>query len=174
VSSEATPSAGAALFQELLWVHRMVRRDLERVRELATAAANGDASSAEIRDEVEALKTNGPLWKLKVNCLRYCAFVHSHHNAEDVMLFPALRAANPDLDPIVDRLEADHRRVSDLLDTVEASAGDLNDNAGNDARERVATALDELAEHLLEHLDFEEESVAETMRSPAFGTRPMG
>ena len=162
---------GAALYDELLWVHRMVRRDLERVRELAVAA-NGDASPAEIRVGIDELKTNGPLWKLKVNCLRYCAFVHSHHNAEDVMLFPALRAANPDLGPIVDRLEADHRRVSDLLDAVEASAGELNDHAENDARARVAGALDDLARHLLEHLDFEEENVAETMRSVAFGDFP--
>jgi hypothetical protein len=32
-------------------------------------------------------------------------------------------------------------------------------------RSRVATALDELADHLLEHFEFEEENVAETMRS---------
>jgi hypothetical protein len=76
-----------SLFDELLWVHRMIRRDLETVRKLV-AGANGDAPAAEIRDGIEDLKTNGPLWKLKVNCLRYCAFVHSHHNAEDALLFP--------------------------------------------------------------------------------------
>jgi Hemerythrin HHE cation binding domain len=154
-----------SLFDELLWVHRMIRRDLERVRELAAGAANGDASAATIRDGIQDLKTNGPLWKLKVNCLRYCSFVHSHHNAEDALLFPALRAANPDLGPVVDRLEADHRRVSDLLDEVEGSAGVLNDHVEDDGRERVAKALEELADHLLEHLEFEEENVAETMRS---------
>lgn len=158
-------STSATLFDELLWVHGTVRRDLERVRELAAAATNGQASTAEVRDGIAELRTNGPLWKLKVNCLHYCGFVHSHHNAEDAMLFPALRAANPDLDPIVDRLEAEHRRVSDLLDEVEAAAGELSDVTGADAdRARVAGALDELADHLLEHLKFEEENVAETMR----------
>jgi hypothetical protein len=58
------------------------------------------------------------LWRLKVSCLRYCSHVHAHHGAEDVLLFPALRAADPTIGPVVDRLEADHVRVSDLLDVV--------------------------------------------------------
>lgn len=158
-------SSGGTLFDELLWVHGMVRKDLQRVRELAAAAANGDASTAEVRDGIAELETNGPLWRLKVNCLHYCSFVHSHHNAEDAMLFPALRAANPDLGPIVDRLETEHRWVSHLLDEVEEAARELSDVSGADAdRARVADALDDLAEHLLDHLQFEEESVAETMR----------
>jgi len=154
-----------SLFDELLWVHGMIRRDLEAVRELAAAAADGTASATDVRDGVDALRTNGPLWKLKVNCLRYCAFVHSHHNAEDAMLFPTLRARNPELGPIVDRLEADHRQVSDLLDEVEVAADALRGEIADHQRSRVATALDKLADHLLEHLEFEEENVAETMRS---------
>lgn len=153
-----------SLFDELLWVHRMVRRDLDKVRGIA-AAVNGDASSGEIRDGVEALKTNGPLWKLKVNCLHYCAFVHGHHNAEDAMLFPRLRASNPELDSVLDRLEADHRKVSDLLDEVEGAANDLRGEIAAAQRARLAGALEELARHLLEHLDFEEESLAEAMRA---------
>ena len=156
---------GDALFQELQWVHRMIRRDLGTVRDLATATANGDASPSEVREGIDALKTDGPLWKLRINCLRYCRFVHSHHNAEDAMLFPALRAANPELGPVVDRLEADHRRVSDLLDAVEDSAGALAEKAGGEQRQAVAAALDDLADDLLEHLEFEEENVAETMTS---------
>lgn len=154
-----------SLFDELLAVHGMIRRDLETVRELAAATANGDASAAEVRDRVETLRTNGPLWKLKVNCLRYCSFVHGHHNAEDALLFPRLRASNPELESIVDRLEADHRKVSDLLDEVEASAGALQGEINGAQRARVAGALDELADHLLVHLEFEEEKVADAMRA---------
>jgi Hemerythrin HHE cation binding domain len=154
-----------SLFDELLAVHAMIRRDLKTVRELAAATVNGDASAADVRDGVETLKTNGPLWRLKVNCLRYCALVHGHHNAEDALLFPRLRASNPELEKVVDRLEADHRKVSDLLDDVEAAAGALRGEINGDQRTRIASALDELAEHLLEHLEFEEESVAEAMRA---------
>jgi hemerythrin superfamily protein len=158
------PAAGEALYEELLWVHSMVRRDLETVRKLAAAVTNGRPAE-EIQAELDELKTNGTLWKLKVNCLNYCGFVHAHHNAEDRMLFPALRQANPELGPIVDRLEADHRTVSLLLDDVEAAARELSAEAEAKIRASVSEALEALSGHLLEHLDFEEESVAETMRS---------
>lgn len=157
-------STNGSFFDELLWVHGAIRRDLVTVRELAAATSNGKPAD-EVRAELDTLKTNGPLWKLKVNCLYYCRFVHAHHGAEDAKLFPALRAANPDLGPVVDRLEADHRRVSDLLDEVEEAADDLSAEAEAKTRARVASGLDELADHLLEHLAFEEESVEETMRS---------
>ena len=110
------------------------------------------------------LKTTGPLWQLKVNCLRYCRFVHAHHGAEDVLLFPALRAVDPSIGPVVDRLEADHARVSDLLDVVEAAARELTDTDGGDARRRVIEGLQDLHGHLLEHLDYEERNAGPTIR----------
>ena len=110
---------------------------------------------AELEAELRELETGGPLWQLKAGCLRYCRFVHLHHNLEDAMLFPALRDADPTIGPVVDRLEADHRRVSDLLDTVEAAAARLTASE-EDARADVVLALDELHAHLLEHLDYEE------------------
>jgi hemerythrin-like domain-containing protein len=92
-----------------------------------------------------------------VNCLHYCRFVHGHHRLEDVALFPALRRADPDLGPVVDRLEGDHRRVAEQLDELEAAV------AGDD-RDRVVLALDELAAHLLAHLELEEESIGPALR----------
>jgi hypothetical protein len=69
---------GRALFEELLWVHRMVRRDLETVRRLADECLEGRPAE-ELAGEIRKLEANGPLWRLKVNCLRCCRFVHSHH-----------------------------------------------------------------------------------------------
>jgi hemerythrin-like domain-containing protein len=141
----------------------MIRRDLETVRRLAVEVGEG-LSAEELRDALDDLQANGPLWQLKVNCLRYCRFVHSHHGAEDVLLFPVLRRANPGLAPVVDKLEADHRRVSGLLDDVERAAAALTDSEGDDARSRVTLSLDLLAEQLLVHLDFEERNAGPTLR----------
>jgi len=119
---------------------------------------------AELEAELRELKTGGPLWQLKVGCLRYCRFVHLHHNLEDAMLFPALREADPAIGPVVDRLEADHRRVSDLLDAVEAAAARLTADE-QDARADVVLALDELHGHLLEHLEYEELRAGPVLRT---------
>jgi hypothetical protein len=154
---------GRAMFQELLWVHSAIRRDLEIVEQLAADVREGLPGEA-VEDALAELKTNGPLWRLKVNCLRYCRFVHAHHGAEDVLLFPALRAADTSIGPVVDRLEADHRRVSDLLNVVEAAARALTETDHDDARRRVIGGLHDLHVHLLEHLDYEELQAGPTIR----------
>jgi hypothetical protein len=154
---------GKAMFEELLWVHSAIRRDLQILQQLA-ADVGGGLSGREVQDALRELKSTGPLWQLRVNCLRYCRFVHAHHGAEDVLLFPALRAANPTIGSVVDRLEADHARVSDLLDAVEAAAAALRDAADGDARRRLIDGLGELRAHLLEHLDYEELRAGPTLR----------
>lgn len=154
---------GRALFQELLWVHRAIRRDLDTVRRLAAEVTNG-LPVEQLNAELSELQTNGPLWQLKINCLRYCRFVHLHHNAEDVLLFPRLRETDPGIAPVVDKLEADHRRVSDDLDEVEAAAAQLTNGDSETARRRVADGLNVLAGNLLEHLDFEEREAGPTLR----------
>jgi hypothetical protein len=154
---------GRALFVELLWVHSIIRRDLKIVERLAADVGEGLPGEA-VQDALGELKAGGPLWQLKVNCLRYCGHVHAHHGAEDVLLFPALRAADPSISPVVDRLEADHARVSDLLDVVEAAARALTDTDGADARRRVIDGLRDLHVQLLEHLDYEERHAGPTMR----------
>jgi Hemerythrin HHE cation binding domain len=111
-ASSPETDRGRALFEELLWVHSIIRSDLEFVEQLAADVGDGLPGEA-VEDALGELKTNGPLWRLKVSCLRYCSHVHAHHGAEDVLLFPALRAADAAIAPVVDRLEADHVRVSD-------------------------------------------------------------
>jgi iron-sulfur cluster repair protein YtfE (RIC family) len=154
-------SVGDAFFEELLWVHGMIRQDLETVRELA-AQVSGGLAPADAAAQVRSLAANGPLWALKVNCLHYCRFVHGHHRLEDVALFPAIRDAEPDLAPVVDRLEADHRRVAEQLDEVEAAVAALSADDGE--RSRVVDALSVLAEDLLAHLEREEEGIGPVLR----------
>lgn len=105
----------------------------------------------------------GTLWKLRVNCLYYCRFVHAHHHGEDVALFPALRRTNPALGPVVERLVADHRKVSGLLDQIEASANALGAQDGTTPRARLVQALNDLSTDLLAHLAFEEEAIGPTL-----------
>jgi hypothetical protein len=153
---------GEAMVAELKWVHDLVRRDLRTVRQLADDVQAGlpaPAAAAGIR----SLAAGGPLWQLKINCLQYCRFVHSHHHAESIMLFPALRRANPALGPVVDKLEADHDRVSDLLDAVEAAASNLAEREHPGTRRRLVEALQALSTDLLAHLQYEEDNVAGTM-----------
>jgi hypothetical protein len=154
-----TPEITNPLLAELRRVHDMLRRDLRTCGALADAAMAG-APTDQLRDELGRLASRSPLFQLKVNCLRYCQLVHAHHGGEDVVLFPAVRRSAPHLSAVVDRLEADHRVVSDLLDEVEAAAHQLDAAASAAARTRLVGALNGLSAHLLDHLDREEEALA--------------
>jgi hypothetical protein len=174
---------GEALVAELRWVHDMIRRDLATVRRMAADVAAG-LPADEISAAIRTLATGGPLWQLRINCLQYCRFVHSHHHAESVMLFPELRRADPALNPVVDKLEADHVHVSGLLEDVEAAVRGLrlaedhgapehDDASRNDSatendgapRQRLVAALDTLSADLLAHLQYEEEQISGTLRT---------
>jgi len=144
-------------------VHNMLRNDLAICQEVASEVAAG-AQAKRIEQQIGELKTRSPIWALRVNCLYHCRVVHSHHHIEDADMFPALRRSNPDLGAVVDKLEADHRAISDRLDEVDAAAVDLDDGAASAARQRLVKALNELADDLLEHLAYEEEVIAPTMR----------
>ena len=147
------------LFDELRAVHSMIRRDLAHVTLLAEDAAGG-AAPAEIRERVGALKSSSILWQLRLGCLRHCRFVEAHHGLEDRAIFPVIRRVDPGLEPVVDKLESDHRAVAELVHELEAAAADLEGADDPDAaRERVVAALTGLGALLLEHLDYEERSL---------------
>jgi len=147
------------LLTELLAVHEWLRRDLRQCREIARDVRAGAAATL-VKARIQQLRTTGPLWQLRANCLQYCALVQNHHRLEDVMLFPAMRRYAPSLAKVIDRLERDHEEVADLLKEVATAADGLTDSAGDGPHERLATGLDRLAEHLLEHLELEERTLA--------------
>jgi iron-sulfur cluster repair protein YtfE (RIC family) len=161
---EAMPETvrGRLTYRLLLGVHAAIRADLERVERLAAQAVDG-LPAERLREELDELKRDGMLWRLRIDCLRYCRFVHSHHNAEDAAFFPELRQTNPDINAVVDRLEADHRAVSDHLDAVEAAANDLVTSESQPGRQALGDALQALREKLLEHLAYEERNVEATV-----------
>ena len=162
---EAAPETarGRMLYQTLLAVHALIRRDLTTVERLAAAVIDGLPADG-VHEELEALKSNGMLWQFQVSCLRYCNFVHSHHHAEDIEFFDELEETNPAIGPVVDRLRAEHRAVSGYLDAVEDAARALTQEDGHEARRAVADALKVLEGHLLAHLEYEELNVAVTAR----------
>jgi Hemerythrin HHE cation binding domain len=168
VAEDRVPSTpappGEALVTELRWVHDMIRRDLGTVRAMAVDVAAG-APADEVRAGLRSLAAAGPLWQLKISCLHYCRFVHSHHHAESLALFPALRRVNPALNPVVDKLEADHASVSVVLDDVEAAADALGGPEDRDGRARLTGALQNLSADLLAHLQYEEENISDTLRN---------
>jgi iron-sulfur cluster repair protein YtfE (RIC family) len=92
----------AALSEQLIEAHRTLR---ERLASLRGQVADGTARPRFPEN-------------LLGHCLSFCGAVHTHHTSEDNQVFPALRAAAPELAPVIDKLTEDHTLVAGILQRV--------------------------------------------------------
>ena len=90
--------------RELRQVHVRLREALDLTR---GAVAEGGPGAAATRD-------------LLLFCHGFCAALDGHHRGEDHTLFPAIKAAHPQLEPVLRRLTQDHSMIAHLLDTLKA------------------------------------------------------
>jgi hemerythrin-like domain-containing protein len=91
--------------------------------------------------------------------------MHGHHATEDAVLFPMLlrrQGADGVLGVVVDRLRAEHRALTGLLDAVEQALGAL---PGDAAAKAATGAMARLSDQLEAHLRFEEEQLAPALNA---------
>lgn len=110
-----------------------------------------------------------------------CSRAPTHHKAESAILLSRLRQPNPAPNPVIDKLDADHQRIADLLDEVEAAAQAL----GGTPTGRHAGGWPTYSAHwplICWHLSYEEEPISDTPygrpggpapRAPHGGRRPV-
>jgi iron-sulfur cluster repair protein YtfE (RIC family) len=142
------PDRVAALSEQLTQVHQSLRERLISLRQ--EAARNSDPGAA-------AAALPGDLLS---HCVSFCGAIHTHHSGEDGQLLPALRAAAPELAPVIDKLAEDHdlvggilRRIRELLTPGQAPSG-----PGALTRE-----LDGLTAILESHFSYEERRIARAL-----------
>ena len=126
-------------------VHGALRRDLLRAREVVGSRPYPEARQRRALGE-------HVVWLMD--------FLHAHHTSEDLGLWPAVRAKNPDADALLASLEADHQRIEPAAEALRTVAQQYAVTTGDDVRAELVAALDRLATVLLPHLDRE---VAEAM-----------
>lgn len=163
-TTEQTAPPREGMFRELLYIQSHLRRDLQTVRRLAEQARDG-LSPETILAEIRNLETNSPLWQLKFGCMHYCRFVHAHHTIEDAALFPMVRKHDPSLSSVVDKLEEDHLVVHHITERIAEIAAEVASDASGVSRFKLVQALADLENHLLGHLDFEEQSLGPLLSS---------
>ena len=105
-------------------------------------------------------------WTLGAYCAAYCTVVTQHHGLEDSAVFPHLRRADPGLGPVLDRLEAEHVIIHDVVEGVDRALVDhLRDPSDFTGAQK---ALDELTNALLSHLAYEEDEIVEPLSRLGF------
>jgi hypothetical protein len=121
------------------WAEEM-QRVHDRLRQAVAVArdAAGDASAGGRERDV------------LLHCWGFCQALAGHHAGEDAVLFPALRAQQPALVPVLERLREDHEAIQRLLQTFSVAM-----DAGVGPRERQGH-LDGIAAIMESHFRYEE------------------
>jgi hemerythrin-like domain-containing protein len=135
----------ASMATMLMSSHHAFRRDIALFAlTLRSPAASSPERAQALRDE----------WA------KFHASLHGHHEVEDQHMFPGLKAQNPALGPVIERLEAEHRRIDPLLAEGDRAFAALPASAG-----AAADVVAELSALLDAHLAFEEAHVVPLLRT---------
>ena len=136
-------------------------------RSLVEQVLAAAASPAAARSAINVMTVRQQNWSLGAYCQSYCRVVTGHHSLEDVAMLPHLRSADPALAPVVDRLEAEHRVIHDVLEELDRAlvryVGDPGEGAG------LRDAVDLLTDTLLSHLSYEEHQLVEPLARLGYG-----
>lgn len=125
-------------------LHDALRRDLTRTRAVLTAPSPPDESRrVALADHL--------IWMMQ--------YLRFHHVTEDEFLWPLIRRLNPAAGALLDRMDADHARISPEIDHLRAAAGAYRAVDSPEARQALVAALDGLEAVLLPHLRREEDEM---------------
>lgn len=166
-SAEGYPASSHQAGAELVAVHDMLRGELTNIRDLVAQVREGRVSPASARSAINQMTMRQNNWTMGAYCESYCRVVTQHHSLEDAAVFPRLRAHDPGLGPVLDRLKQEHEGIHHVLDDVDrallryVTAPD-NDDAG------LQAAIDLLTDTLLSHLAYEERELIEPLSRYGF------
>ena len=147
--------------QHLVDVHDALRAELAQVYRLIEQVAAGALDIGAARSRLNELTMRQNNWTLGTYCESYCRVVATHHTLEDQAMLPHLRAADPRLAPVVDRLVEEHHVIHGLLEGVDAALVQLV--SAPDGLPQLRAAVDVLADALLSHLSYEERELVEPL-----------
>ncbi|MGI8434746.1 MAG: hemerythrin domain-containing protein [Nocardioidaceae bacterium] len=147
--------AGAG--RHLVDVHDHLRRELDQVKELVAKVVAGARTPGLARSDLNVMTMRQNNWTLGVYCQSYCRVVTGHHGLEDSSIFPHLRRSNPQLEPVIDRLQAEHRTIHDVLEGVDRAL--VTFVSEPDGSAVLESAVEALSDSLLTHLAYEEQQL---------------
>jgi alkanesulfonate monooxygenase SsuD/methylene tetrahydromethanopterin reductase-like flavin-dependent oxidoreductase (luciferase family) len=160
-----TPQEQAA-GQHLVDVHDALRSELTQLRDLVDQVSTGQAGVGAARSHIATMTLRQNSWTLGVYCASYCRIVTGHHSLEDQSVFPHLRSRDPRLAPVIDRLEAEHHVIAEVLDRVDQALVAMV--SAPDDLTQVRAAVDLLTDTLLSHLAYEERELVEPLARLGF------
>jgi alkanesulfonate monooxygenase SsuD/methylene tetrahydromethanopterin reductase-like flavin-dependent oxidoreductase (luciferase family) len=154
-----------AVAGHLVQIHDGLRAELRQLRGLIDQVGAGLLDVGAARSHINTMTLRQNNWTLGTYCESYCRIVTGHHSLEDVSVFPHLRSRDPRLAPVVDRLQAEHLVIHDVLESVDQALVRL---VADGDLAQLRAAVDLLTDTLLSHLAYEERELIEPLARLGF------
>jgi hemerythrin-like domain-containing protein len=158
--------AQLAAGQHLVDVHDHLRAELTQLRDLIEQVARGTLDVGAARSFINQMTMRQNDWTLGAYCAQYCRVVATHHTLEDQSVFPHLKRSDPELVPVIDRLEEEHHVIARVLDQVDRALVAMVSE--DDGMRKLRAAVDLLTDTLLSHLSYEERELVEPLARLGF------
>ena len=160
--------------QHLVDIHDHLRTELAQVRDIVDQVRQGLLTVGAARSHLNTMAMRQNNWTLGAYCESYCRVVTGHHTLEDRSVFTHLRRSDGDIGPVLDRLEAEHHVIADVLEQVDEAlvslvGSDGYGKAGRSALDELQRAIDLLTDTLLSHLAYEERELLHPLAAHGFG-----
>ena len=161
------PSGSPDNHRNLVAIHDHLRSELVQIGEAVNRIVDGELAPGEARSLISRMTLRQNHWTLGSFCASYCRIVTIHHAVEDAHMFPGLAGVAPALRPVLDRLEAEHLVIADVLERFDRALVDLvREDDGSAVPPRAGSAeinalAAELGDILLSHLAYEEDELEE-------------
>ena len=161
----ASSARGRAIAGHLIEVHDHLRAELTQIRDLIRQVRDAEGAAA-ARSAINQMTLRNNRWTLGAYCASYCRIVTGHHSLEDQAVFPHLRAREPGLGPVIDRLASEHEVIHEVLEELDAELVAMLARPGDFTR--LQQAADVLTDVLLSHLAYEEAQLVEPLARHGF------
>ena len=151
----------------LVEIHDHLRGELAQVRDLIRQVREGALDVGAARSAINQMTMRQNAWSVGAYCESYCRVVTIHHTLEDRRVFPDLRASEPMLGPVLDRLSSEHEVIHGLLEAVDGSlVAMITDPA---SMGELTRSVDVLADRLTSHLTYEESQLVGPLNRHGMG-----
>jgi hypothetical protein len=147
-----------AAAQHLIDVHDHLRAELTQLRDLIEQIAQGSLDPGVARSHINQMTMRQNDWTLGAYCAQYCRLVTGHHTLEDRSIFPHLKRSDPELVPVVGRLEHEHHVILDQVDRALVALVTEPEGIA-----KLRGAVDLLTDTMLSHLSYEERELVEPL-----------
>ena len=153
--------------KHLVDVHDHLRAELGEVRSLVERVVGSALDPGAARSQINVMTMRQQNWSLGAYCQSYCRLLTGHHTLEDAAMLPHLRRSQPELGPVLDRLEAEHHVIHEVLEGLDrALVRYVEDPSCGDG---LQEAVDLLTDTLLSHLSYEEHQLLEPLARHGYG-----